>query len=73
MTEATAAAMQFTRRLPSPHRAVRCLKILLRQTVAQEDQNATRKFGTGESQSLLSGSFAGPRRICMELVSNGKV
>ena len=23
-------------------------------------------------EGLLSGSFAGPRRICMELVSNGK-
>ena len=34
---------------PSPHWACRCLKILLRQTVAQEDHNATREFGISES------------------------
>src|SRR5882762_518522 len=49
---------------PSPHWAGRCLKILLRQTVAQEDHNATRKFGISESQR-------GARCLAVSLVREG--
>jgi hypothetical protein len=59
---------------PSPHWASRCLKILLRQTVAQEDhmQRGSLALVSRKEKGPMFGSFAGPRRICMELASNGK-
>src|SRR5882762_11051735 len=59
-----AAASNSLSGSPSPHWAGRCLKILLRQTVAQEDHNATRKFGISESQR-------GARCLAVSLVREG--